>query len=125
MALGHINKKSSVENCSPVSAREIADKFGIPYDTTSSVLQTLARAKILESQQGISGGYHLIQDLTHLSLLELTELIEKKNFYVDCQERKCDLIDACNIKKPLDKLHKELRSIFAQMKVGNLLGNTE
>ncbi len=42
-----------------VSAREVAEAYDIPPELLAKVLQQLARAGLLESHQGIHGGYVL------------------------------------------------------------------
>ena len=42
-----------------VSARELAETYDIPPELLAKVLQRLVRARLLESHQGIRGGYGL------------------------------------------------------------------
>ena len=42
-----------------VSAREVAEAYDIPLELLAKVLQQLVRARLLDSHQGIRGGYGL------------------------------------------------------------------
>jgi Rrf2 family protein len=60
-----------------VSAREIAERCGLPLPLLMNLLKVLHQGGIVRSTRGASGGYRLAGDLTKLSLFELNELIER------------------------------------------------
>src|SRR6187551_3771583 len=57
-----------------VSAREIAERCGLPLPLLMNILKVLHQRGILRSTRG---GYRLVSDLAKLSLFELNELIER------------------------------------------------
>ena len=59
-----------------VSAREIAERCQLPLPLLMNILKVLHQRGILKSSRGASGGYRLASDLTKLSLLELSALLE-------------------------------------------------
>ncbi len=103
------------------SAREVCDRFHTPFDTTSKVMQQLNLAGILSSVKGTKGGYSLHHDLSQLSYLQLTELIEGKGFGVDCHDGPCELMGTCNISQPIKKLNDYVVAIFSSLSVKELL----
>lgn len=121
MALRHMASKDQSDL---TSAREICERYGAPFDTTSKILQQLANAHIVQSIQGVKGGYTLKMDLNELSFVRLCEIVEKKNFFLSCigpSGRPCELISTCNIKSPLDVLNYKLRSFFDNLTIAELL----
>ena len=103
------------------TAREVCDRFNVPFDTTSKVLQQMNNAEILHSHKGMKGGYTLARDLTTLSYMELVQLIEGKSFMMDCHEGPCDLIHTCNITQPIKRLNDYLITIFQSLSINELL----
>ena len=63
------------------SAREIAERRGIPPMVLMNVLKTLHGAGILESTRGMRGGYRIAADiaadLERLSLFDLVRILER------------------------------------------------
>ncbi len=55
------------------SARELVERFNVPFDTVSKVLQVLATKEVLDSHKGIHGGYLLKTDLAGVTFLDLVE----------------------------------------------------
>jgi Rrf2 family protein len=105
------------------SAREISDQYRTPFDTTAKIMQTLNRAKVLSSNQGVNGGYKLAKDLKNLNYIQLSEIIEKKNFEMSCEGPNglCDLYDVCNIKSPITAVNHKLREFFNKLSIYELL----
>ncbi|MBP9674030.1 MAG: Rrf2 family transcriptional regulator [Bacteriovoracaceae bacterium] len=120
MSLGHVLSKKKGEL---TSAREICDRFKIPFDTIAKVLQIMSSAEILSSAQGVRGGYQLVKDLKQVNFLELCELIEGKAALVDCemQGRECEFACHCNIMSPMKNLGKKLESFLKSVTVDELL----
>jgi Rrf2 family protein len=78
------------------NVREISDKFHVPFDVTSRVLQQLVKGGVLKSEMGPSGGYQVVRDLTRLNLKDLMEMILGKLAVVKCmQGEKCEMESSC------------------------------
>ena len=60
----------------PVTAAEIAAKYGISLHHLSKVLAELARAGLLDSVRGVGGGYRFAGNIKRLTLLDVIELFE-------------------------------------------------
>ena len=107
------------------TAREVCDRFDVPFDTTSKVMQQMNNAGILHSIKGVKGGYNLARDLNDISYMELVELIEGKAFMMDCHDRGdgmgCDLKGKCNISHPIKRLNDYLINIFTSLSLNELL----
>lgn len=105
------------------TAREICDKLGAPFDTTSKVLQAMNQAKILKSMKGIKGGYFLASDLSNVSFMDLARCVENKDFVGPCLSEKgtCDHFDLCNIKSPIDNVNRKVLNFLEQVSIRDLL----
>lgn len=104
------------------SAKEVSDTAGCPFDATARVLQRLAQAEILRSEQGAHGGYLLTRDLSRLSLLELMELILGKISAAKCLHGGgCELESSCNILTPVSILNRKYQEFYQGITVAELL----
>ncbi|MEA2708596.1 MAG: hypothetical protein QOF78_1197 [Phycisphaerales bacterium] len=59
-----------------VCAREIAERCQLPLPLLMNILKVLHQRGILRSSRGASGGYRIAGDLSRLSLLELSGILE-------------------------------------------------
>ena len=105
------------------TAREVCDRFELPFDTTAKVMQQMNGADFLHSHKGVKGGYTLARELSSISYIELAELIEGKSFMMDCHEGPCDLIHTCNISQPIKRLNDYLINIFSSLTLHELLAD--
>jgi Rrf2 family protein len=104
-----------------ITVREICDRFQIPFDTTSKVLQQLNQRGIVEGVKGAKGGYIISSDLSKINYKEFTEIIEGKNFGIECVHGNCDIMNTCNISAPLRNLNQAADQFFAQLNLLDLL----
>ncbi|MBL6989843.1 MAG: Rrf2 family transcriptional regulator [Bacteriovoracaceae bacterium] len=122
MALKFMSTKDDGEL---TSAREIYERFNIPYDTTAKVMQTMNLANILNSVQGIKGGYTLKSDLSNVSFMELVRLVEgdsEKGSVCKAQKKcGCGLQESCNIMGPINKLNKKVNYYLESLTIKELL----
>lgn len=103
-------------NDAAVSAKEIAEKYKIPYELLSKILQKLKKAKILTSQQGTHGGYTLNKKPDVLTLAEIFNAIEGSTYILDCgqheDESHCSIYETCILSTPLKKIQRQINSYF-------------
>ena len=60
-----------------VSAREIAERCQLPLPLLMNILKVLHQRGILKSVRGANGGYQIASDLSEVSLLELSDLLDR------------------------------------------------
>jgi len=60
----------------PVSAADIADKYGVSIHHLAKVLRELARAGVVESARGVGGGYRFAGNAKRLTLMDIIERFE-------------------------------------------------
>ena len=62
------------------SAREIANRYGIPVELMAKVLQRLVRQGLLASHHGTRGGYLLSRSASRISVADVIEAIDGQRF---------------------------------------------
>ena len=60
----------------PVSAADIAGKYGVSIHHLAKVLRELARARLVESARGVGGGYRFVGNAKRLTLMDVIERFE-------------------------------------------------
>lgn len=63
----------AVEPGGQLGAAQLADRLGVPGNYLSKTLHQLARAGVLESTRGKSGGFRLGRDAARITLLEVVQ----------------------------------------------------
>src|SRR5690606_28167719 len=96
------------------TVKEICQGYDCPFDATSRVLQQLAKAQILKSEQGARGGYLLIKDLRKVSLFELIEIVIGPMSVAKCVsgQASCEISPKCNIAGPVHFLNQQLIEFY-------------
>jgi len=64
--------------------REIAENLNIPQPYLAKILQILSKKKILHSSKGPHGGFTLIIPADELSLMDIIDAIDGRDFFDSC-----------------------------------------
>ncbi len=97
---------------SVVSVREIAEHYPIPRRLLAEVVKDLARAGLVESQRGATGGYALARSADRITLgdvvvaLEGAPLVTSCDTHVEGVRASCDVEPVCPIRSPLQRLRE-------------------
>lgn len=97
------------------TARGISEKHGIPPELLGKVLQSLARNEVIESQQGIKGGYKLKMPLKQINIYRVISAAEGPINLVECisdDSCDCNLWGNCTIQGPMEFIQIEFRNFF-------------
>ncbi len=101
------------ESGGALSVSEIAQKRGVSKNTLSKVMQTLQLGELIQSRQGVAGGYVVKQDLHDLSLYDLLVLFgEIKKLNCSEESNACEISEKCNIKTPLKVWEQEFEKFL-------------
>ena len=105
-----------------VSARELAETYDIPSELLAKVLQRLVRARLLDSHQGIRGGYALSRPAPAVSVAEVIQAIDGPLTVTACTEddQSCDQFAKCSIRDPLWRIKDRIVSALAATSVAEL-----
>ncbi len=121
MALSYIRQK---ENGTMSSAREIADRFQLPFEILAKTLQKLKENGVIESSQGTRGGYILLRNLKTLNLAEFIGMTEGSSQVVMCTHEKgvssCEYQAHCNIQKVMWNLNDKIQDFLKNITLDEL-----
>ncbi|MBX3042221.1 MAG: Rrf2 family transcriptional regulator [Ignavibacteriae bacterium] len=98
-----------------LNAKEIANRLGLSFEFLSKTMQALMKVGLLESHQGVKGGYLLSKVPNEISLMEIINATDERIRIVDClngNEDECQRNDMCVIKDPMHKIQKLIDNIF-------------
>jgi Rrf2 family protein len=108
-----------------VSAKDVAERYGISNTLVAKVMQQLVHAGIIRSYQGVRGGYMLDRPAHEVTVMHVIAAIEGRQAgIVDCQEQAdhdCQAFASCTIKGPLQVLNDRIASTFESMSLADLV----
>ena len=92
--------------------KEIAKKIDAPEEFTGKVLQNLTRAGLLSSVKGRGGGFFFSDPSKPLTLYEVIEVIEGREFFTRCGFglKSCDANNPC----PMHEEYSVVRNAYFQ-----------
>ncbi len=104
------------------TAKEIAEKYQIPYELLAKIMQKLSKKGFIVSQQGIKGGYRLNKNPQELKVSEIIHTIEGKQSLtiVQCESdtpENCSIHTTCIIKSPLLKIQTNINQVLDTLTV--------
>jgi len=107
----------------PATVRSLAERYSLPQELLGKVLQTLKKEGMLDSIQGVKGGYMLARKAESISLAEIIEAIEGPFTFMSCSGEiscTCNLFDTCTIKSPLEVIQQGLENYFKSISLNDL-----
>ena len=107
----------------PVSAREIADKYGLSTQMLANVLKMLASAGVLKSKRGVLGGYILEKNPENIFLGEIFDIIEGPVGLSDCtdESKSCGCEARCPAKHPMLLINQKIKSFVNNLSLEEIL----
>jgi len=110
----------------PITTKSLASTYQIPQELLGKVMQSLTRNGLLNSVQGVKGGYILGQDPDKIKLMQIIEILEGPISITSCghqeglDECSCDLFSTCTIKSPMEIIQNELEKYFSGISLKDL-----
>jgi Rrf2 family protein len=119
MAMKHLAERSSEGS---LSAKDVADAYGIPPEALAKILQKLVKAGLLQSQHGTNGGYVLARPAHTISAFEVIQAIDGPLFITSCitVRGECGQSDRCNIREPLRKVNESIEAVLKRIKISHM-----
>ncbi len=119
MAMKHLAEQPSG---TARNAKELAEAYGIPQEALAKILQRLVKAGLLDSQQGIRGGYRLARDPETISAFEVIRAIDGPLFITSCVtiRGECGQTDRCTVREPLQKVNSSIESVLKRIMISEL-----
>ena len=105
-----------------VSAKDVADAYGIPAQLLAKILQTLTKKALLRSHAGMNGGYALARSASEISAFEVILAIDGPFFITSCTKgaKACDLTPSCTIKEPLARVNETIAGVLRSISIQDL-----
>ncbi|MGA3031901.1 MAG: Rrf2 family transcriptional regulator [Terracidiphilus sp.] len=107
---------------SALSAKDVADAYGIPAQLLAKILQRLTKSGLLKSSSGMNGGYALARDARQISAFEVIRAIDGPLFITSCFKgaKSCDLTPSCTIKEPLARVNETISGVLKSISIYDL-----
>jgi Rrf2 family protein len=105
-----------------LSAKDVADAYGIPAQLLAKILQQLTKCGLLRSHAGMNGGYTLSREARDISAYEVILAIEGPFFLTSCTKgtKSCELTPNCTIKEPLAQVNETIAGVLKNISIQNL-----
>src|SRR5437667_7057865 len=104
-----------------VSAKRIAEEFGIPPELLAKILQRLAKRRLIVSQNGPKGGYVLSRHPGNITVGEVIRALEGPISIVSCLDHGgCPQEPRCNLRRPVQKLQAAITQMPGTMALADL-----
>lgn len=97
-----------------VSVREVSEHYPIPRRLLAEVVKDLARAGLVDSQRGATGGYTLTRSADNITLGDVVVALEGAPLIASCDAHgegggsSCEVEPVCPIRSPLQRLREGL-----------------
>ena len=105
-----------------LSAKDVADAYGIPAQLLAKILQLLTKNGLLRSHAGMNGGYALARHPKEISAFEVIRAIEGPLFITSCvtDKRECGQMTRCTVREPLKKVNETLVRALSAVTISSL-----
>ena len=106
-----------------VHAEEVAGTLAVPRHFMSKILKKLAKAGVLTSSKGKSGGFTTNAATTGTVLLDIHHLLDGNETFHMCSLRlqACRADNPCPLHTPMEKVKQQLQEVLATTSFGDLL----
>lgn len=110
-----------------VTVKEMAEDIGCSQEFLSKAMQSLKRARIASSVQGVKGGYMLGKRPLDISIADIAIAIEGKPHLVRCgvKSDNCELVSSCHHRAFMNGLQHKIQDLMASTTLESLLKEME
>jgi Rrf2 family protein len=105
------------------NTREIADKYDIPVELLAKILQRLARAGLIASTAGPTGGYRLARTPETISVGAVIGVVDGTPAIAQCfrpDGHGCEQLDKCTIRHPLERINTRLLQMLNLISIAEI-----
>ena len=113
-----------------VTARDLAERLGLPLPTVSKLLKLLARAELLVSQRGVHGGYSLARAPGEITLTELLSALEGPLAVTECSGDEtadcgCGLEASCGMRENWTWINRRIMASLEEVTLQEMAGSLD
>src|SRR3954466_2819928 len=118
VALQHLARRGTV-----ATVREISDEYQISYDLLAKILQDLKRDGLIDSYQGVRGGYKLMLAPQSISITRVVDALEGETSITTCTSghEVCPREADCTIREPMHKLQATMQATMNAVTIAQLM----
>jgi Rrf2 family protein len=120
IALAHLSRTDTGR---AVNTKEIAGVYDIPVELLAKILQRLAKAELLLSTPGPTGGYRLARPAEAISVGSVVRIIDGEPAIVPClrtDHNDCEQSTRCTIQKPLKRLNQRIIQMLDRVSLAEI-----
>jgi Rrf2 family protein len=119
MAMKHLAEHAHL---GALSAKDLAESYGIPPEALAKILQRLVKAGLLQSQHGMNGGYTLARDPRLITAYEVIRAIDGPLFITSCTtvRGECDQSDRCTVREPLRRVNRSIEEVLQRITISEM-----
>ena len=105
------------------SAADVSAKTGISPPTVSKLLKSLARADLVSSTRGASGGYQLARDPREISAADVIDALEGPVSITECSaaDSHCEHEQVCSVGSSWKQINVAIRHALEDVSLIDLL----
>ncbi len=108
------------------TAKEMAEELDLSFEFLAKTLQHLKREGLVNTIQGMKGGYELNVVPEQTSLMMIISTLEKHPEIVECADddhNNCERRDYCSIRHPMMILQKKIDKVFNETYLSEFIRN--
>ncbi len=126
-AMLYLAKRERMDGKKLIQTREIAESHSIPYHFLAKIVQDLAKADLVVSLKGPSGGIGLAHDSRQITVLEIVRSVDSIQYVTDCVVgyEKCDADSPCPLHFEWEKIRNVIFNLIREKTLHDLVENTE
>ena len=106
------------------AARDLAVQTQIPEPTASKVLKKLARAGLVSSQRGATGGYALARRAEQIGVNEVIEAIEGPIAVTECSDEStdssCEYETSCGVRANWQRINLAVQRALSEITLADM-----
>lgn len=126
-AMLYLSKRRSTDGLKLVQTKEIADAHDIPYHFLAKIVQDLAKANLVVSSKGPSGGVGIAHDAKEITVLEVVKAVDNIQYVTDCVVgyEKCNAETPCPLHHEWEKIRQTIFKLIKEKNLADLIQNTQ
>lgn len=116
IALRYMMSKQTQGDASVTSARELSDRYELPFEITAKTLQRMKESGLIQSAHGARGGYTIARCPSKLNLAEFLELMEGPQGIVGCTgsaSAPCEYSAKCEVQGVMTDLNSRVKHFLS------------
>jgi len=110
-----------------VTVKELSEELGFSQEFLSKAMQSLKKAGITKSVQGLRGGFRLIKPITEITVADIAVATEGEPHLVQCNisAERCHVYATCQHKSFMNTLQHKMHELLATTTIVALLEQSD